>query len=230
MRMCWKADVTNTHDLPLFPLNTVLFPGMPLHLHIFEPRYKLMIGECIREKRPFGVILIRTGSEVGPAAETYDIGTTAHITHVKHLDDGEMNIATIGKSRFKIERYNHDKPYLMGRVQDFPLDSSEGDKCIAAMTTRLAPMVKRYLNIFATLGDVEFKLDKLPEDPLALGFLTAVILNVPIKDKQQLLSVPDLAALLKLELSMLTREALILKHLIEKGPRWRDEPGITSPN
>jgi len=95
---------------------------------------------------------------------------------------------------------------------------------------KLTPMVKKYLNIFAMLGNVDFKLEKLPDDPVTLAFLTAVVLNVPAKDKQMLLMHDDLALLLKTEHIMLAREALILKHLIEKGPHWRDESGLFSPN
>jgi Lon protease-like protein len=227
--MCWKAELNNPKELPLFPLNTVLFPGMPLHLHIFEPRYKVMIGECIRDSRPFGVVLIRSGYEVGATAETYDTGTTAVITHVKYLEDGEMNIATVGHTRFKISAMHHHKPYLTGLVDDFPLEKTD-DPCIGSIARRIAPMVKKYVSIFAELGNSKFQVDKLPEDPVALAFLTAVVLNVPAKDKQHLLTSPDLVSLLRAEQKMLAREALILKHLIENGPRWRDDPGMFSPN
>ena len=69
-------------ELPLFPLNTVLFPGATLPLHIFEDRYKEMISQCIEEHRPFGVLLIRKGREAGDLAEPFEIGTTAHIARV----------------------------------------------------------------------------------------------------------------------------------------------------
>ncbi len=202
---------------------------MPLYLHIFEPRYKLMIGECIRDSRPFGVVLIRSGHEVDHSAETFTIGTTAHITQVKRLEGGEMNIAAVGQMRFKINTFNHQKPYLIGQVEDFPLVNTQ-DPCIPKYARKIGPMVKKYLNIFAELGNVDFQLEKLPEDATTLAFLTAVVLNVSAKDKQQLLDVPDLAALLKAEHAMLTREALILKHLIEKGPHYRDETGLFSSN
>jgi Lon protease-like protein len=202
---------------------------MPLYLHIFEPRYKLMISECIRDSRPFGVVLIRSGNEVGEGAETYDTGTTAYITNVKHLEDGEMNIATVGQDRFRVASIHHDKPYLTGLVEDYPLLSTD-DPTVKQIARRLGPMVKRYLNIFATLGNAEFRLEKLPDDPVTMAFLTAVVLNVPAKDKQDLLALPDLVTMLQAEQRMLAREAMFLKHLIEQGPRWRDEPGMFSLN
>ncbi len=76
-------------EIPLFPLNTVLFPGTPIHLHIFEERYKQMINLCLQEQRPFGVVLIRNGMEaLGPLAEPFHIGCTAEIAHVERLEDG----------------------------------------------------------------------------------------------------------------------------------------------
>lgn len=218
-----------SQELPLFPLNTVLFPGMPLYLHIFEPRYKLMLGECIREQRPFGVVLIRSGSEVGSGAMTYDVGTTAHITHVKPLAEGEMNIASVGQSRFRILSTHNKYPYLSGIVEDFPLENVRDPQTRIA-TRRVAPMIRHYLETFAKIGELDFSIDKLPDDPSTLAYLTAIILNIPAADKQHLLEVPDLPQLLHLERKMLGREAMILNQMVENGPRWRDDPGLFSPN
>ena len=79
-------------ELPIFPLNTVLFPGARLPLHIFEERYKAMINACIDERRPFGVCLIRSGSEPGAPAEPFNVGTTAHIRQVQRLEDGKPGL------------------------------------------------------------------------------------------------------------------------------------------
>jgi Lon protease-like protein len=221
--------VSNTRELPLFPLNTVLFPGMPLYLHIFEPRYKLMIGECIREARPFGVVLISEGSEVSPNVSIYSVGTTAHITHVKPLAHGEMNIASIGQTRFRILSTHNRYPYLSGIVEDYPI-AEQGDARIPPLVSRLTPLIKRYLGIFASLGEVDFKIDQLPDDPEMLAYLTAIILNVPPSDKQRLLEIAALPEMLSVEYEMLRREALFLKHIVENGPRWRDDTSPFSPN
>jgi len=69
-------------ELPLFPLNTVLFPGATLPLHVFEERYKQMINQCLESRSPFGVLLIRSGNEVGTPTEPFEVGTTASIAHV----------------------------------------------------------------------------------------------------------------------------------------------------
>ena len=90
-----------TVDLRLFPLNSVLFPGMRMPLHIYEERYRVMIRECVEEDAPFGVALIKSGPEVGSGAIPHDVGTTARILQVEYLDDGRMNIFTIGEQRFR---------------------------------------------------------------------------------------------------------------------------------
>jgi Lon protease-like protein len=105
-------------ELPLFPLNNVvLFPGMKLPLHIFEERYKAMIGDCSRRDAPFGVLLIKEGQEVGDPAHPFQIGTTARITNVEQLEDGRMNILTQGERRFEVSEIIQQVPHLIGRVR-----------------------------------------------------------------------------------------------------------------
>ena len=120
-------------ELPIFPLNTVLFPGMPLSLHIFEDRYKLMIGKCLQERRAFGVVLIRQGAEaLGPLAEPNKIGCTAFISQVERLHQGRMNIGVIGQRRFRIISLDTElsifrSPKASRRARKFwPIDSGPG--------------------------------------------------------------------------------------------------------
>src|SRR5262245_66168313 len=113
------------YELPLFPLNTVLFPGMPLRLHIFEERYKLMIGRCYAEGEPFGVTLIKRGQEVGGRAEPFQIGCKAVITEVEPLEGGRMNIVAVGSERFQIHSLKHNQPYLIGMVDSLPLANDD---------------------------------------------------------------------------------------------------------
>ncbi len=110
-----RDDLT---ELPLFPLNNVvLFPGMKLPLHIFEERYKEMIGRCSEAGSPFGVLLIKEGQEVGEPAEPFTVGTTARITDLQSMEDGRMNIFTEGEQRFRVVETVQQTPYLVGLVQ-----------------------------------------------------------------------------------------------------------------
>jgi Lon protease-like protein len=105
--------------IPLFPLELVLMPSMPLPLHIFEERYKLMIGECLEQKREFGVIYKKSGV-------MKKIGCTARIVQVlRRFDDGRLDIMTQGVSRFKVESINEEEPYLQAKVIYFD-DEREG--------------------------------------------------------------------------------------------------------
>ena len=97
-------------ELPLFPLNTVLFPGTPITLHIFEPRYLELMEMCEQTQQPFGVVLIQEGQEaLGPLATPYPIGCTAEIARVERLPDGRMNILAVGVERFEIHELDYDK-------------------------------------------------------------------------------------------------------------------------
>src|SRR5256885_6297863 len=103
-------------ELPLFPLNVVLFPSMRLPLHIFEERYKLMVGTCMVTDQTFGVALIQSGVEVGGPAQIFAVGTTARIVEIDRLPDGRMNLVVVGGERFRLLERIDDKPYAVGRV------------------------------------------------------------------------------------------------------------------
>ncbi len=107
--------------LRLFPLRTVLFPGMPLPLQVFEERYRLLVSECLAQQEPFGVVLIREGQEVGGDAVPYDIGTTARIEHVQPMDSVRLAVQSRGERRFLITELHHDQPYLSADVE-YPVD------------------------------------------------------------------------------------------------------------
>ncbi len=92
-------------ELPLFPLHSVLCPGIALPLHIFEERYRLVVARCIERSAPFGVVLIRAGREVGELeGHVADVGTTAAIRQAGRYSDGRLDIVTVGERRFRIER------------------------------------------------------------------------------------------------------------------------------
>lgn len=175
-------------DIPLFPLHTVLFPGMPLPLHIFEERYKQMIRFCLDNKQGFGVVLIREGSEAnGPLAEPYRVGCTARILEVQPLDQGRMNIITLGESRIRIRSLNDELPYLVGQAELFPLEKDDPAR-VSALAAKLLPLVRQYMQLLNQVEEVQLDTDGLPEDPIVLAYLAAVLLQVPPAVKQDLLS------------------------------------------
>ena len=201
-------------EMPLFPLNVVLFPGMALPLHIFEPRYREMINRCLDENLAFGVVLIKEGPEVGGDAEPRRVGTAARIVKVDRQPDGRMNIQVVGTRRFRIEALNHDRAYLTGRVRHFPV--TDGDtKLATGRAHQVRPKIMRYVELLTKATGVQLKLDRLPEDATSLAFLTAITLQVRPEDKQRLLALPGVPQLLELGNYYLGRELQLLEHMIQ---------------
>jgi uncharacterized protein len=200
------------YDLPLFPLDTVLFPGMPLHLHIFEPRYRLLMRGCIAENKPFGVVLIRSGLEAGGPAQPFDVGCTARIVKVENLPDGRFNLTALGEERFLIHGLNRDLPHLVGRVSWLPLDHPQTlHTTIGAHA--LAPWVRRYLAQISRLAPdltVDLTSLQLPEDALMLLYWAATLLQIPAREKQPLLEAGSAAELLRQVTRLYRRETALL--------------------
>ena len=190
--------------LPLFPLNTVLFPGQLLPLHIFEPRYRQMIGECLQHERPFGVVLIRSGEEVGGVAEPYPVGTTAHIVQAEQLEDGRMNILCLGQTRFRIKQTFHDKPYLYGRIAFWPWQPLVETGFAVDMAV-IRKRLERYVQALAELTETQLELD-LPDDPAALANTAAAVLQIDADEKQRLLTTASIGDLLLQVSEVLHRE------------------------
>lgn len=198
------------YKLPLFPLNTVLFPGMPLRLRIFEARYKEMINLCLQSHQPFGVVLIQEGVEAnGPLAEPHQIGCSAQIIQVEPLAQGQMNITAVGQERFKIVTLNHDHAYLDSIVESCPFDE-EKPLALSRAGQRLRPWAERYLQMLTEVGDVEFDPQQLPEEPLGLAYLAAYLIQVPPAQKQALLSLDQAATFVNTVSTLCRREVLLL--------------------
>ena len=201
------------YELPLFPLNTILFPGMPLHLHIFEERYKKMMNRCIAEEMPFGVVLIKSGKEAGDAAEPFDIGCTAIIDQVQPLKDGRMNMAALGGQRFKIHELKHDQPYLVGMVEDLPFDTtlSKDDKIKGWYLQKL---VKNYVDVLSSVGDIDINVEHLPKEPIKLAYMTAMLLQSPFKQKQKFLEIEAANQLVHAVYDACRREISVLRSML----------------
>ncbi len=200
-------------ELPLFPLNTVLFPGMPINLHIFEERYIQMIETCAAAQQPFGVVLIRNGQEaMGPLADPYPVGCTAQITQLERTDDGRMNIVAVGLERFRIHSLSFDQPYLVGIVELIPLDE---DGQLEYAGEQLRPWVERYLSALSkTAEGLEISTDHLPENPLALGYLAAALVQIPTEQKQELLTADEAGSFLTEVRTVYRREVALLNAMV----------------
>jgi Lon protease-like protein len=196
--------------LPLFPLEqVVLFPGMSLPLRIFEERYKVMIGSCQVTDQLFGVLLIRSGAEVGAPAEPERVGCTARMVRVDRLPDGRMTILTIGEQRFRLLGRARVMPegYLVGDVRLFE-DAASGSPVPIELVSGVSQEFNKYqAAALANLRNPESTTPpELPGDPVRLSYQIASTLHVHPRERQQLLELDDVASRLQQELTLLRRE------------------------
>jgi len=203
-------EAIDTIELPLFPLNTVLFPGQVLPLHIFEDRYRLMIRRCLADDSSFGVALIQHGAEVGDPAEPHSVGTVARIIESSHLPDGTMNIVTVGTERFRIRRLLRDQPYLRGEVEVFPMDEPADSVALTDLTRHVREQVSRYIALIAKAAGLQIQVGEVPEAPQQVGYLAAVAMQIDNAEKQRLLGSPSLSGILAAEKTLLSRENALL--------------------
>jgi Lon protease-like protein len=202
--------------LRLFPLNAVLFPGAVLNLHIFEPRYKQMITECLESGEGFGVALIADGAEAGdPNVKPHDIGSVAEIVDVQSLPFGRYYISTVGGKRFRIREVVSREPYLIADVdmidEPQPLPDREVDELVVAVRH----LFEEYIRMLVEFSGQESDVD-LPDDPQRTSFLIGDMLQVAERVKQRLLEVQDTKARLRAELDFLERLLPQLKRLLER--------------
>lgn len=195
-------------ELPLFPLeHVVLFPGVSLPLRIFEDRYKVMIGSCQVTDRLFGVLLIRSGLEVGAPAVPERVGCTARMLRVERLPDGRMNILTVGEQRFRLLGAARAMPegYLMGDVR-FLADSADDVSAELVATVREEFGKYRAAVLSMQKRQSPLPLPDVPGDPLQLSYHVAAGLHIHPRERQQLLELDDVRARLEQELNLLRRE------------------------
>ncbi len=143
-------------EIPIFPLRSVLCPGVALPLHIFEERYRLMIARCIERGEPFGVVLLRDGTEVGPLrGQVAAVGTTAAIRRAGAYPDGRLDILTVGQQRFRLEDLDQvSEPYLLGRVS--LLDEPTGPQAeLRDLAGRVGQRFLDYLELLQPAGDAD---------------------------------------------------------------------------
>lgn len=199
-------------QIPLFPLNTVLFPGWPMPLHIFEPRYLEMVRYCTEEKSPFGILLIKQGKAEGDEAVIpHTVGCTVAITQMEQLDDGRLLIMTIAQERFRVLSLSRQRPYLFGEIETLPY-LPEKSVPLQTAANDLHPLVLNYLTALTSLSDnIEFDPTQIPTEPEALSHMAASLLQVSLETKQSLLEAKKVSNVLNFLTNQYRREIDILK-------------------
>ena len=202
--------------LPLFPLSTVLFPGMRLPLHVFEERYRLLVAH-LRERpepRRFGVIAIRKGREVGADGITalHEVGCVATVRQITPHPDGRFDLATVGTERFRLLRADDSLPYLQGEVEPLKDEAPAGaGEAEAFAVSRVQAGFRAYLNALADRGGGVISVADLPDEPVLLSYVVGAAMIIDLPERQSLLAAPTVLERLRLERSLLVRETAMLR-------------------
>ena len=178
---------TQLQEIPLFPLSTVLFPGGPLPLRIFEARYIDLVRRCLRENSGFGVVLIKEGEESGSApAETYDVGTYARIVDFSGQPDGLLGIEARGERRFRIHARSRARDGLnMADVEWLP------EEIATPLPEEFADLQPALDYVLSQVGDPYDSLERKLDDAGWVAGRLAEILPLPPAHKQQCLEIDD---------------------------------------
>jgi uncharacterized protein len=184
---------------PMFPLGTVLVPGMLLPLHVFEPRYRALVRDCLAGEPEFGVVLIERGSEVGGGEVRTDVGTMARILQVEEMPDGRFALAVVGDRRVRVTAWLEDDPYPRADVEDWPDDpdgAAEADAARAALAPGgdVTALLRRASALLAELGEAAAPVDLvLADDPGIASFQAVAVAPLGPADRQALLIVASAA-------------------------------------
>jgi uncharacterized protein len=202
-------------ELPLFPLQTVLYPGLPIPLHIFEDRYRQMFKRVLDGERRFGVVAIVKGRDVDADATYHPVGCVAEVAGVKRHPDGRLDVVARGRSRFKIDGVTQAAPYIVAEVSTLPEAAGEAAEQRSVKAGRL---FTRYVATLLRMAGEQVESIDIPDDPVAASYLVAAGLQIDLADKQRLLTLPSAAERLAAEAVLLRRELVLLEHLWVAGP------------
>lgn len=194
----------------MFPLGSVLVPSAGLPLHVFEPRYRQLVQDCLAGSREFGVVLIDRGSEVGGGDARTDIGTVAHIAEAIELPDGRWAVVAVGMRRLRVTAWLPDDPYPQAEIDDWP-DPAPGPGHPEALATAVAQL-RRCLAMAAEVGDPTAPATiELSEDPVLAGYQVATVGPFGPHDQQRLLSASTPDGRLELLTALLADATLVLE-------------------
>lgn len=198
--------VRGVRELPLFPLPVVLFPGVPMPLHIFEPRYRRLLEDVQARDHLFGLSYFDPSASDSSVPPVGHIGCVAEITEVQPMPDGRSNIVTVGLIRYRVEAYvEHSEPYLIGKVTFFE-DEEEDEEILARRAREVSLLFQRIALAVRIINDERATLPELPDvDPEQLSFLVAAAIEIDTEVKLELLEMRATSERLKRLRDLLAR-------------------------
>lgn len=196
-------------EMPLLPLNAVLFPGAQLQVHIAEPNDVELITYCAAHDEPFGVLLIRAQESPSEPVEPFMVGTAVRVVSVHTFDDGKMDVRVQGQRRIRVRKFDLERSYMVGHVEQvFEFEIENGDE-----VEQLALLAREYIQAYIANYFAKFRVQiKLPPDPTDLSFAVANFLQIENRDKQKLLELTDTGERLKEMIAILEQHIVEAKH------------------
>jgi Lon protease-like protein len=178
---------------------------MPMPLHIFEPRYLEMIEHCRAGNAPFGIVLIRSGAEVGGEAAPFSVGTLARVSRREAVDGGRLNIVAIGEGRFQIVEILRHKSYLTAKTEPVA-DRPDDPATLAAARDTASQLFRSYVRSLYSLANRHVSGLQIPTDPAQLSYAIANAVQIPLLEKQRLLEYRSTQDRLRREIELLSTE------------------------
>src|SRR5438128_10355672 len=200
------ARLLGVRELPLFPLAVVLFPGVPLPLHIFEPRYRQMLTDIRVSNNFFGLSYFDSSTSEKDIPPAGHVGCVAEVTETQTLPDGRANILTVGLIRYRVEEYlERGDPYLVAQVSFFE-DEEEADELLSESSREVAETFTRIARAVRIINDERASLPDISDtEPQRLSFLVAAAMEIETEIKQELLELRSTSERLRRLRDMLAR-------------------------
>jgi Lon protease-like protein len=206
-------------NIPLFPLNTILVPGLVLPLHIFEPRYRLMIQELLanpdEEAREFGIVAVRDGHDISLTGidALHPVGTSTILREANVHDDGRYDVVTTGSRRFRITSLDTGAPLLRAEVEWLPEPETVQTEQLTLLTQKTLQDFSAYrVALSGELNSNVSLFEELPTDPTILSYLLTAAILLPTSERQDLLAAQDTQSRLVLIRMLLSRETGLITH------------------
>jgi Lon protease-like protein len=202
--------------MAMFPLGMVLFPGVYLPLHVFEPRYRAMVEACLAATPEFGVVLIERGSDVGGGDARFDVGCVARIVTAAQLDDGRWVLETVGTRRVRIGRWLPDAPYPRAEVDEW--GDPPGEAAAGLRRDEVESRLRRVLAMAAEMGEeVVDATVAIDDEPVLASYQMAASAPVGPLDRQALLEAQTTLSRLELLGRLLDEEEAVLARRLAGG-------------
>lgn len=196
----------------------MLFPGASLPLQIFEERYKRLLQDCLDSDSRFGIVLIKSGDEVGQPAIPHPVGTVAHITQVNEIRGDRFFVAVTGERRFKINTITRHRPYIIADVSVLPDTDAEDAR---PQSESIRDLLNEYLRLITGLQGGWTNEVRTSRDPAALSYYIAETLLIDLSEKQQLLEQASTVSRLESESEVLRRDIDQLRQRVTMELRGR---------